>query len=204
MNGQQPPPGGPPGSGYPPGPPQNPYAAPQVPSGYPPGPPPGQYAPMMKPHRGGSILALGIIGLVCCGICGIIAWVMGNSDLAEMDAGIMDPSGRGLTKAGRIMGIISVVLSIIGIIATVLINLLMPKPDYYGSRSHDWDLLGRARSAVERSVGARARPWTLPRVRRSLLRRSLGQPQLRKSRASEGSQGASNPVTNRVNLLGIT
>jgi len=174
MNGQQPPPGGPPGSGYPPGPPQNPYAAPQTPSGYPPGPPPGQYgyAPAMKPHRGGSILALGIVGLVCCGICGIIAWVMGNSDLAEMDAGVMDPSGRGLTKAGRIMGIISVVLSIIGIIASVLINLLAPSQRHYGSTSSDWDLLGRARPAIERKVGGREDPLALQRGARPLLCRA--------------------------------
>ncbi|MBN2182674.1 MAG: hypothetical protein JW715_12250, partial [Sedimentisphaerales bacterium] len=49
----------------------------------------------MKPHRGTLILILGILGLVCCVICGIIAWVMGNTDLREIDAGRMDPSGRG-------------------------------------------------------------------------------------------------------------
>jgi hypothetical protein len=31
---------------------------------------------------------------------------MGSKDLAEMDAGTKDPSGRGVTKAGKIMGII--------------------------------------------------------------------------------------------------
>lgn len=67
----------------------------------------------LKPHRGGVVLALGIIGLVLCTICGIIAWVMGNNDLRQMDAGIMDPSGRGLTKAGKICGMISVILAIV-------------------------------------------------------------------------------------------
>ena len=51
----------------------------------------------LRPHRGGLILALGILGLVCCFICGIIAWVMGSNDLKEMAAGRMDPSGQGLT-----------------------------------------------------------------------------------------------------------
>ena len=69
----------------------------------------------MRPHRGGIILALGILGIVICQICGIIAWVMANSDLAEMRAGRMDPSGDGLTKAGKICGIVSVVLLVIGI-----------------------------------------------------------------------------------------
>ena len=58
----------------------------------------------LRPHRGGVVLALGILGLVVCFILGIIAWVMGNKDLREIDAGTMDPSGRGLTKAGKICG----------------------------------------------------------------------------------------------------
>jgi hypothetical protein len=33
----------------------------------------------MKPHRGGAILALGIIGIVVCFITGIIAWVMARA-----------------------------------------------------------------------------------------------------------------------------
>ena len=70
----------------------------------------------LRPHRGGIILALGIGGLVCCFICGIIAWVMGNNDLKEMAAGRMDPSGQGMTQAGKICGMISVILQIIGLI----------------------------------------------------------------------------------------
>ncbi len=74
----------------------------------------------LAPHRGGSILTLGIIGLLLCVICGIIAWVMGNDDMAEMRAGRMDPSGMGMTQAGRIMGIISCILNIIAILAAVM------------------------------------------------------------------------------------
>jgi len=33
----------------------------------------------LNPHRGGVILALGIIGLVVCFICGIFAWIMGKT-----------------------------------------------------------------------------------------------------------------------------
>ena len=72
------------------------------------------------PHRGGLILALGILGIVCCFICGIIAWVMGNGDLRQMDAGRMDPSGRGLTQAGKICGMVSVILQIVGFILWLL------------------------------------------------------------------------------------
>ncbi len=83
------------------------------------GPVPQQQAP----HRGTLVLVLGILGLVCCLICGIVAWVLGNTDLREMDAGRMDPEGRGLTQAGKICGIISVALAIIGLVVWVLMML---------------------------------------------------------------------------------
>ncbi len=75
---------------------------------------------MMQPHRGVMILVLGILGLILCFIFGIVAWVMGNGDLKQMDAGAMDPSGRGLTQAGKICGMISVILNIIGIVVLVV------------------------------------------------------------------------------------
>jgi hypothetical protein len=57
----------------------------------------------MKAHRGVLILILGILSFVLCGIfTAIPAWIMGNHDLKEMNAGAMDPSGRGLTNAGRL------------------------------------------------------------------------------------------------------
>ena len=67
----------------------------------------------MRPHRGVLILVLGILGFLVCIICGIVAWVMGNADLKEMDAGRMDPSGRGLTQAGKICGMVAVILNIV-------------------------------------------------------------------------------------------
>ncbi|HET6427045.1 MAG TPA: DUF4190 domain-containing protein [Phycisphaerae bacterium] len=86
----------------------------------PPVPPPQTPAGGVKPHRGTAVLVLGILGLVCCVICGIIAWVMGSKDLKEMAAGTMDRSGEGLTKAGKICGIISVPLQVLWIIVGIL------------------------------------------------------------------------------------
>ena len=79
---------------------------------------PGQTG--LKPHRATVVLVLGILGLVVCFICGIIAWVMGNGDIREMDAGRMDPSGRGMTQAGRIIGIIGTVLGSIALIWVII------------------------------------------------------------------------------------
>lgn len=75
------------------------------------------------PHRGGMILALGLIaligGFIIGGVpfvLGPIAWIMGNGDLREIRAGRMDPEGEGMTQAGRICGMIATILGIIGIL----------------------------------------------------------------------------------------
>lgn len=78
----------------------------------------------MKPHRGTLVLVLGILGLVICGFLGIPAWIMGKNDLAAMDAGQMDPSGRSLTNAGRICGIIATILLALMLVVGVLFAAL--------------------------------------------------------------------------------
>jgi hypothetical protein len=74
----------------------------------------------LKPHRSGLILTLGLLGLFICGPLCLAAWVMGSSDLSEMDAGIMDGSGRSTTSSGRNIGILGTVLWIIGVIYFVV------------------------------------------------------------------------------------
>ena len=74
----------------------------------------------LQPHRGTVILVLGILGLVMCGPIGIIAWIMGKSDLDAMRRGVMDPSGQGMTNAGYILGIIATVLTLLGVAVVIL------------------------------------------------------------------------------------
>jgi len=78
----------------------------------------------MKPHRATLILVLGILGIIMCQPLGIAAWIMGNNDLKEMDAGTMDPSGRSNTNAGKICGIIATVLMAISLIGSILLIAL--------------------------------------------------------------------------------
>lgn len=78
----------------------------------------------MKPHRGTLILVLGILSLVVCAPLGIIAWIMGNGDLKQIDAGAMDPSGRSVTNAGRICGMIAVILMAIAVLIFILLFAL--------------------------------------------------------------------------------
>jgi len=79
----------------------------------------------MKPHRGTMVLVFGILGLVLCMPLGIVAWIMGNGDMKEMDAGRMDESGRGITQAGKICGMISVILAVVGIVIWLVMVFLM-------------------------------------------------------------------------------
>lgn len=78
----------------------------------------------MRPHRGVTVLVFGILGLLACQLFGIAAWVMGNEDLRQMDAGWMDPSGRDMTNAGRICGMIGTAMLIIPAIFIVLMLVL--------------------------------------------------------------------------------
>ena len=67
-------------------------------------------------HRGGWILALGIISIVgcnCCMVPGILAWILGAGDLSKIKAGRMDSSGESTTRVGMILGIVSTGLAIL-------------------------------------------------------------------------------------------
>jgi predicted Zn finger-like uncharacterized protein len=71
----------------------------------------------LAPHRGGTILALGILSFFFVPIIlGPMAWIMGNTDLAEMRAGRMDREGESQTNAGRVCGMISTILWIGGVV----------------------------------------------------------------------------------------
>lgn len=77
-----------------------------------------------RKHRGALILALGIIGVTVCGFIGIVALWMADSDLAEMESGVMDPSGRRMTKAGLWLGVTSIGIAALGIAAFLISAIL--------------------------------------------------------------------------------
>ena len=81
----------------------------------------------MEPHRGATVLTLGILGLVVCGILGIVAWAMGSTDLAKMRQGRMDPEGEGMTRAGQICGIIATIFIILGVVLFFVIIAAAPR-----------------------------------------------------------------------------
>ena len=71
-----------------------------------------------------TILVLGILGIVVCGVLGPFAWSMGNKELAAIDAGRRPPENRGTANAGRILGIIGTVLLGLGILILIGVFVL--------------------------------------------------------------------------------
>jgi len=110
---------------------ENPYAPPVETGPEPPKPPPpgSEEASFLQPHRGVAVLTLGITALFLMSICflgfitGIPAWLMGSKDLGKMHAGVMDPSGHGMTRAGKICGSVATILSLIVLAVYLVIGL---------------------------------------------------------------------------------
>jgi uncharacterized BrkB/YihY/UPF0761 family membrane protein len=103
---------------YQPPPPSVPPYGPEQPYGY--GyPPPGNG---VEHPQGTTVLVLGILSLVVCGILGPFAWSMGNKALREIDAA---PPGyfrnRGNVSAGRICGIVATILLIVAVLVIILV-----------------------------------------------------------------------------------
>jgi predicted Zn finger-like uncharacterized protein len=83
---------------------------------------PGRGRTNLSPHRGDTIQLLGILSFFFLPyVLGPCAWIMGNSDLAEMDAGRMDPSGRKATETGRMCGKIAIFIHL-GLVGFVFLS----------------------------------------------------------------------------------
>lgn len=81
--------------------------------------------PYPESSQATTVLVLGILSLVVCGVLGPVAWSMGNTELKAIDAGRRPPENRGTANAGRILGIIATVLLIIGVVVFVAVIALV-------------------------------------------------------------------------------
>jgi len=82
-----------------------------------------------RPHRGGAILALGLIGMFTS-FCILPGWIMGGiaasmaaADLKQMARGTMDDTGSGLTQGGQVCGIIALIISTLTFLFGCLANI---------------------------------------------------------------------------------
>jgi uncharacterized membrane protein len=77
-------------------------------------------APYPESSQASTALVISIVGLVCCQVLGIVAWIMANKELEAIKAGRRNPTNEGTASAARIIGIISTVLFGIGIVVLVI------------------------------------------------------------------------------------
>ena len=85
------------------------------------------YQPPRPPQdhpKSTTILVLGILSLVVCGVLGPFAWSMGNRALREIDASRGALAGRQTVSAGRILGIIATVLLVVGVLGGIALVAL--------------------------------------------------------------------------------
>lgn len=82
-------------------------------------PPRRDAAAMPLDHKGARrVLTLGILSVLCCGLLGPFAWVQGNRVIREMNGsrGVIW-TNRGSATAGRLCGIASTLVLVIGLVA---------------------------------------------------------------------------------------
>jgi hypothetical protein len=80
----------------------------------------------LLPERGVLIVSLAILGLLVCPILSVVAWAMANRDLKDMEAGRMDRRGYGLTLAGRVVAMLTILaLVVVGVVAVFVMLLVI-------------------------------------------------------------------------------
>lgn len=68
--------------------------------------------PVEHPHAT-TVLILGVLGLLCCGILGPIAWVMGKRALNQIEWSQGTIGGRSQILVGYVLGIVATVLMVL-------------------------------------------------------------------------------------------
>jgi hypothetical protein len=96
-------------------------------SQYPPQPPPYGQPPPTNHPQATTVLVLGILSLVVCGVLGPFAWSMGSRALREIDASQLTPTplgGRETVNIGRILGIVGTALLVLGLLAGLAVVVI--------------------------------------------------------------------------------
>ncbi len=75
----------------------------------------------VEPHRGQTILILGVVAIAFVHLMGPFVWWMGAVDLRKMREGRMDRRGESETRVGYVLGIISTILMAVGLLFAIAI-----------------------------------------------------------------------------------
>ena len=69
----------------------------------------------LQPSRKDQIMLFAILGWTVCGILSIFAYTMARDDLANIDAGLMEPRDRDTVNTLRIVSLVQLILMGVGI-----------------------------------------------------------------------------------------
>jgi putative exporter of polyketide antibiotics len=70
-----------------------------------------------------TALVLSILGLLCCGILGVVGLVIANNEKQGIAAGRRDPANQGMAQAAFVIGIVAIALWVLGLIANFALGL---------------------------------------------------------------------------------
>jgi phage FluMu protein Com len=83
-----------------------------------------------EPHRGVTILILGISSIVVACLCPLICWIlaaiavnMANTDKPKIERGVMDKDGAGMTTAGQVCAYVGVILGLINCVGGIALQV---------------------------------------------------------------------------------
>ena len=81
-------------------------------------------ATTLRPHRGDLVLNLSILSLYFFPL-GALAWILGGRELARIDAGLVDPEGRGSIQCARWIGAATAAINFVLFVAFAFAVLLI-------------------------------------------------------------------------------
>jgi predicted Zn finger-like uncharacterized protein len=82
------------------------------------------------PHRGGTVLTMGILALVFALCCPLICWIVGgiglsmaSTDLGKMARRQMDRTGQGMTNTAKILCIVGLIIGTLNAILGIVLQV---------------------------------------------------------------------------------
>lgn len=87
----------------------------------------GQQQQPREHPAGTTVLVLGILSLMCCGLTGPIAWFKGSRAMREIDTNPNAFSNSGTVQAGRVTGIIGTAILVMALIVLAIFTIVVER-----------------------------------------------------------------------------
>jgi hypothetical protein len=101
----------------------------------------------LKRNRADLIMVLGILSLFCCPPMGVIAWIMGSSDLRRVKNGTMSSDHIGTLRAGWVLGMVGTVFFAVWLLTMIFLAQSLP-----GSLQDLKGFLGKTMQGLQKNV----------------------------------------------------